>query len=263
VLNKIFDLAPPLLIGMAVDVVVQQEDSFLARLGFTDVFTQLIVLAILTLVLWILESLFEYLFQVKWRNLAQNIQHQLRLDAYDHVQHLELSYFEDRSTGGLMAILNDDINQLERFLDVGANDIIQIATTVLVVGGVFVAIIPSVAWMALLPIPFIIWGSIAFQKKLAPRYAQVREEVGLLNAIIIAYTECQIHTAFVTMGHIGDDITPDRVVGDNHQSVVRGHNTCRYQCHGLDSTHDARNLHYISDIIRAVEHDHQSACKVA
>ncbi len=184
VLNKIFDLAPPLLIGMAVDVVVQQEDSFLARLGITDVYAQLVFLAVLTLVLWVLESLFEYLFQVKWRNLAQNIQHQLRLDAYDHVQHLELSYFEDRSTGGLMAILNNDINQLERFLDVGANDIIQIATTVVVVGGVFVAIIPSVAWMALLPIPFIIWGSIAFQKKLAPRYAQVREEVGLLNAML-------------------------------------------------------------------------------
>ena len=184
VLNKIFDLAPPLLIGMAVDVVVEQQDSFLARLGITDVYAQLIFLALLTLVLWVLESIFEYLYQVKWRNLAQNIQHQLRLDAYDHVQHLELSYFEDRSTGALMAILNDDINQLERFLDVGANDIIQIGTTVLVVGGVFVIIIPSVAWMALLPIPFIIWGSIAFQKKLAPRYAQVREEVGLLNAML-------------------------------------------------------------------------------
>lgn len=183
-LNKIFDLAPPLLIGMAVDVVVRQEDSFLARLGFPDVITQLLILAFLTLILWGLESLFEYLFQLKWRNLAQNIQHQLRLDAYDHVQHLELSYFEGRSTGGLMAILNNDINQLERFLDVGANDIIQIGVTVLVVGGVFVVIVPAVAWMALLPIPFIIWGSIAFQKKLAPRYALVREEVGLLNAML-------------------------------------------------------------------------------
>lgn len=40
-LNKVFDLAPPVLIGAAVDVVVAQEDSFLARLGFPDVTTQL------------------------------------------------------------------------------------------------------------------------------------------------------------------------------------------------------------------------------
>ena len=64
-----------------------------------------------------------------WRNLAQNIQHNLRLDAYNHLQDLELAYFEERSTGGLMSILSDDINQLERFLDVGANDIIQVITT--------------------------------------------------------------------------------------------------------------------------------------
>ncbi|GIR67120.1 MAG: hypothetical protein CM15mP71_3460 [Candidatus Poseidoniales archaeon] len=30
VLNKIWDLAPPLLIGLAVDVVVQRDESFLA-----------------------------------------------------------------------------------------------------------------------------------------------------------------------------------------------------------------------------------------
>ena len=55
-----------------------------------------------------------------WRNPCS---HDLRVDAYDHVQHLELAYFEDQSTGGLMAVLNDDINQLERFLDVGASDV--------------------------------------------------------------------------------------------------------------------------------------------
>ncbi|HHB91372.1 MAG TPA: ABC transporter ATP-binding protein [Anaerolineae bacterium] len=184
ILNKIFDLAPPVLIGMAVDVVVNREDSFLAGLGVVDVDAQLLALGVLTLVLWALESVFEYLYQVKWRNLAQNIQHELRIDAYDHVQHLELSYFEDRSIGDLIAVLNDDVNQLERFLDVGANDIIQIGTTVLVVGSMFVIMIPEAAWLALLPIPFIIFGSITFQKKLTQRYARVREEVGLIGAML-------------------------------------------------------------------------------
>ena len=39
-------------------------------------------------------------------------QHELRLDAYAHMQHLEMAYFEDQPTGNLMAILNDDVNQL-------------------------------------------------------------------------------------------------------------------------------------------------------
>jgi ATP-binding cassette subfamily B protein len=180
-LNKLFDLAPPVLIGMAVDVVVSQEESLLAQLGVTAVATQLIVLAVLTLIVWALESIFEYAYQVKWRNLAQTLQHELRTDTYDHVQSLDMAYFEDQSTGGLMSVLNDDINQLERFLDIGANEVIQVITTVLVIGAIFIALAPSVAWMALLPMPFIIWGSIRFQRAIAPRYADVRQQVGILN----------------------------------------------------------------------------------
>ncbi len=181
ILNKIFDLAPPVLIGAAVDVVVSQENSAIARFGIQDVSQQLLVLAGLTVVVCGLESAFQYAYDVKWRRLAQALQHELRLDAYAHVQGLEMAYFEDRSTGGLMAILNDDINQLERFLDGGANDIWQVVTTALVIGGIFVALIPSVAWMALLPMPFVIWGSIRFQKRLAPRYTAVRQQVSILN----------------------------------------------------------------------------------
>jgi ATP-binding cassette, subfamily B, bacterial len=184
VLNKVFDLAPPALIGVAVDVVVSQEDSYLAQLGIVDVVTQLWVLGILTAVIWALESAFEYAFAVLWRNLAQTLQHEMRLEAYDHVQNLEMAYFEDRSTGGLMSILNDDINQLERFLDVGANDLIQVVTTVIVIGTLFMVTAPTVAWMAVLPMPFVFWGSMVFQRRLAPRYAAVRERVGILNGLL-------------------------------------------------------------------------------
>ncbi|MGE5658595.1 MAG: ABC transporter ATP-binding protein [Actinomycetota bacterium] len=181
ILNKLFDLAPPVLIGAAVDVVVKQQDSLLAQWGVKDVFEQLLILTILSFIIWGLESIFQYAYDWMWRNLAQNVQHDLRLDAYHHLQELELAYFEDQSTGGLMSILNDDINQLERFLDGGANDVLQVITTVILIGGAFFILAPSVAWLAMLPMPFIIWGSIKFQRFLAPRYAEVRERVSLLN----------------------------------------------------------------------------------
>jgi ATP-binding cassette subfamily B protein len=182
ILNKIFDLAPPLLIGAAVDTVVERQNSLVARLGVVDVGQQLLVLAGASVVIWVLESVFEYLYKVAWRNLAQTLQHELRLDAYDHVQHLKLAFFEDRTTGGLLAVLNDDINQLERFLNVGINDIWQVITTMLVVGSIFFYTAPTVAWLAAIPMPFIIWGSIRYQRLLEPKYAAVREQVGMLNA---------------------------------------------------------------------------------
>ena len=185
ILNKIFDLAPPALIGVAVDIVDRREESLLGSFGIRDLQTQFLVLAAATILVWILESVFEYLSSVTWRRLSQELQHAMRLDAYGHVQGLELRWFEDRSSGELMATLNDDINQLERFLDRGANDIIQVTTTVLVIGTLYWLTVPSLAWAAVLPIPLIIFGSVLFQKLLAPRYREVRSRVGELNSRLV------------------------------------------------------------------------------
>ena len=183
-MNKFWDLAPPILIGMAIDVVTYKEDSMLADFGYPDPYDQFLILVALTVVIWVLESLFEYWFGVLWRNLAQNAQHELRMDAYEHIQNLEMQWFSGQTTGGLMAIMNDDVNQLERFLDQGANDLLQVATTVIVVGGVMFILAPSVAIYAILPIPIIVGGSFMFQRRIGVRYAKVRKEVGDLNALL-------------------------------------------------------------------------------
>jgi len=184
VLNKVFDLAPPLLIGAAVDIVVRKRGSILARWGWEDPRDQLVALAVITFVVWALESIFQYAAAVLWRNLAQRVQHELRLEAYTHVQRLDMAWFEDRSTGGLMSVLNDDVNQLERFLDVGANEVVQVLTTVVVIGAVFFAISPAVGWIAMIPMPFVLWGSLRWTARMAPRYADVRGQVGELNRML-------------------------------------------------------------------------------
>ena len=185
ILNKIFDLAPPLLIGAAVDVVVKQQDSALSEyFGYSDPKEQLIILSILTVIIWVFESLFEYIYGVLWRNLAQTVQHELRLDAYSHIQELEMAWFSDQSKGELMSILNDDINQLERFLDKGANELLQVGTTVVIISAIFFYISPAIAIYSIIPIPVIIWGSFRFQSRIGPHYAEVRKEVGLLNALL-------------------------------------------------------------------------------
>ncbi|MDI9246068.1 ABC transporter ATP-binding protein [Marinobacter sp. CHS3-4] len=182
IINKLFDIAPEILIGVAIDVVVNQEESFVAGLGFETAQDQITVLAILTFFIWAGESLFEYLYQIAWRNLAQRLQSDLRQDAYEHTQKLDMSFFESRSSGQLVAIMNDDVNQLERFLDGGANAMIQVLVTVVAVGAVFFVLSPLIALLAFTPIPLIIWGAFFFQRKAGPLYADVRDKVGDLSS---------------------------------------------------------------------------------
>ena len=169
---------PEILIGIALDVVVNKDSSFVAGLGFTTPQSQIIALAVLTFFVWAGESLFEYFYLILWRNLSQRLQAGLRQDAYEHMQSQGMAYFEDNNSGELISILNDDVNQLERFLDGGANDIIQTAVTVLLVGGVFFYLSPVIALLAFTPIPVIVWGAFYFLRRATPLYADVREKVG-------------------------------------------------------------------------------------
>lgn len=183
-LNTFFDVMPEILIGVAIDVVVNRDASFLAAFGFATPQSQILMLGFLTLIIWAGESLFQYLYLILWRGLAQDLQADLRQDAYDQVQRQDMGFFESRSSGELTAILNDDVNQLERFLDGGANDILQVVVSVTLIGGVFFAVSPSIAVLAITPIPVIIWGAFFFMRRAAPLYANVRAQVGALASRI-------------------------------------------------------------------------------
>src|SRR5689334_25113183 len=84
-INKVADVVPELLIGAAVDVVVRGDASFVGEvLGVESRFAQLGWLAVINAVVWVVESLSEYVASVLWRGLAQGVEHDLRVEAYDH-----------------------------------------------------------------------------------------------------------------------------------------------------------------------------------
>ena len=182
--NTFFDVLPEVLIGIAIDVVVSGDQSFLAAVGFETPQGQILALGGITFLVWAGESLFQYLYLILWRNLAQELQADLRQDAWESVQRQGMAFFESRTSGELSATLVDDVNQLERFLDGGANDILQVLMTVVFVGAVFFVVSPSIALLAITPIPVIVWGAFFFMRRQAPLYGRVRERVaGLAERI--------------------------------------------------------------------------------
>ncbi len=199
VCNKVFDVLPEILIGVSVDVVVNQKDSFVAKFGIADPMDQLWALAALTVLVWVLESLFEYLYALRWRGLAQDMQHELRQAAYAHLQVLPPDFVNRERSGRLMALMNEDVNQIERFLNTGANDLIQVFCSSLLVGAVFFVLTADLAVLALLPIPMILFGAFWFQRRLYPRYVAAREAAATvsnrLNNNLAGMATIQAYTA--------------------------------------------------------------------
>lgn len=171
---KICDVLPELLIGIAIDVIVSPERSIVLRLGIQDSWHQLCFVGLVIALLWVFESIFEYLSTVSWRQLALEVQHQLRLQAYNRLQHADVSYIASNKTGDMLHVVYDDINQLEKFIAKGPNEIVQLITNSILLGFIFFCVSPRLAMVTLLPMPIVLTLAYLFQNKLSQLYKRSR-----------------------------------------------------------------------------------------
>jgi ATP-binding cassette subfamily B protein len=183
VANKLLDLMPPLLVGWVIDSLRGAPPRWIARLaGTSDPWSMAVVLSGLAVAIFAFESLFQWLYQAGFMRLAQRVQHDLRLDAYNRIQQREIAFFEEHRLGEILAMLNDDVNQLERFLNTGFNELVQILVLCVFSTAVMLPLSWRLTLVGMGPIPFILWGSLIYQRRIAPRYRRMRAAVGGLAA---------------------------------------------------------------------------------
>lgn len=178
VINKILDLAPPILVAWLIDSVTGNTPQWIESLGLGGALANLIFIGVLAVVIFGGESLTQWFYQRGFMSIAQDLQHGLRMDAYRAMQSREIRFFEEHRLGKTLAMLNDDVNQLERFFNTAFARIIQMLVLFAFAGVVLFSISPTLAALGLIPVPLIIFGSLKFSKSLQPRYKKVRESVG-------------------------------------------------------------------------------------
>ncbi|MFB6142865.1 MAG: ABC transporter ATP-binding protein, partial [Halorientalis sp.] len=187
VLGRFFGLIPAFVIGLAVDAVFLNQRayrlplipaSWIPSAPVGQLYFSIGVLLAATL-MGAVTSWFE---DWGWSVFAQRIQHRLRVDAYAHLQGMEMAYFTGQRTGELMSILNNDVNALETFLEDGLSSIFWITATAVGIGGILLGLNPPLALITLLPVPALAAFTLLFTRVIEPRYGRIRGEIGDLNA---------------------------------------------------------------------------------
>ena len=174
-----FALSRYLVLGRAIDVLTgtgQRKARQMARLAGVG------------LGLTVVQAGFEYVGQSVWRSLSRRLQHQLRLELYDHVQRMELSYFEGRERGALVSVLSEDIAQIDGLFS-ASWELLRMVANVVLVGGAFMVIAPEIAWLAILPVPVVLYAAARAQHKLAPAYAADAEHQAELSGRVAGFVD--------------------------------------------------------------------------
>jgi ATP-binding cassette subfamily B protein len=185
---RLLDLAPPVLLGFALDAVFREDKNFQDiwfvpdSLVPADPQGQLLLTVVLIGGAFLFGSLFHWVRNWGFNSFAQNIQHDVRTDTYDKMQRLNMDFFADKQTGEMMSILSNDVNRLERFLNDGMNSMFRLSVMVLGIAGILFYLNWQLALVALLPVPLIAGFTYLFIKIIQPKYAEVRSTVGKVNS---------------------------------------------------------------------------------
>jgi ATP-binding cassette subfamily B protein len=191
-LTRFARLVPPIIVAAAIDrVVLGSGDPGLLTsagllppgeiVGETARITFLERLVAIAALAYLLRSVTRFASRYLLQSTAQKIQRDLRDDTYDHIQHLSMDFFATHQTGGMMSILNSDINRLEQFLNTEFRQLIRVVATVGGIGIVLWTYSPKLALIALAPVPIIGVASGRFLTWIEPRYKSIRETVARLN----------------------------------------------------------------------------------
>jgi ABC-type multidrug transport system fused ATPase/permease subunit len=110
------------------------------------------------------------------------VEFDLRERFYQHLQLLELGFFDRQQTGQLMSRATVDLQSIRFFLGYGLIFLTQNALTLLFASAVMFAISPWLAALALLPVPFVVLSAMRFNRLSRPALQEVQQRIAELTA---------------------------------------------------------------------------------
>ncbi len=194
VINRAARLLPAILVAVAIDRVIHApgQPQELAQVGLvtsevipataTDQRLGLLyTLAGIAAVGYLLQAGGYFASRYFFQTTAQRIQHDLREDTYDHMQQLSMDFYDNHETGGMMSILNSDINRLEDFFNTELRQIIRAVVIFSLVSAYLLLKAPMLAPLVMVPVAIIALTTGRFMTWIEPKYKRIRELVAELN----------------------------------------------------------------------------------
>ncbi|MBP1986569.1 ABC transporter ATP-binding protein [Halolamina salifodinae] len=179
-------LLPPLVLGVAIDSVLNNESPYTLPLvpngwipeGQTAQFwfsSELIVAS------FVVTGAFTWIYGVSANNFAHRVMHAVRTDSFATMQRLDMTFFDDKQTGEVMSVLNNDANNLENFLDNGLQNSVRLTVMIVGIAIILFSMNAQLALITLVAVPALFGLTVWFMRAVEPRYVDRRASVGNLN----------------------------------------------------------------------------------
>ena len=147
-------------------------------------FRTLATFALALLGLYVLRSILNIINRYLLQKTGQDILLLLRTEVYDHLQHLSLRFFNNRSTGELMSRVTGDVESLQNTITDTVERIVVNVMTLFILGGILISLNWELALVTLAPLPLYAFLIGLYNRRIRPLYTVARERIAEISATL-------------------------------------------------------------------------------
>jgi ABC-type multidrug transport system fused ATPase/permease subunit len=166
----VMTVAIPWLTGRAIDRIQAGDKAGLTTLGLA-----ILAAGVLRLGLTVARRLIA-------GRVSLGVELDLRNRMYEHLQALELGFFDRQQTGQLMSRATVDLQAVRFFLGYGLVFILQSALTILLAGTAMFIVQPGLAAVSLIPVPIVVFVSARYGRRARPALQELQQRIAELTA---------------------------------------------------------------------------------
>lgn len=139
---------------------------------------------IIMIVLLLLQTVFQFLFQFYAAWLGQNIVKDVRVMLFNHMLKFKMKYYDNSSVGTLITRAVTDMERIADIFGQGLFMIMRDLTVMLVISIVMVVTNLKMSLIIFVTMPIVIYATKIFQRYMKKAFEQVRTEVSNLNSFV-------------------------------------------------------------------------------
>ncbi|MDR6300696.1 ABC transporter ATP-binding protein [Mesonia maritima] len=173
ILLSVFGVVRPYLTKITVDESIVPKDS-----------DNLILYIVLMLSALVLEVLFQFLFIYFANWLGQEVIRDIRVKLFEHMLNFKKQYYDKSAVGRLVTRAVSDIETIASIFSQGLFMIISDLLKMLVVLGFMFVQSWRLTLLVLVVLPFVLYATRVFQKKMKIAFEEVRTQVSNLNSFV-------------------------------------------------------------------------------
>lgn len=186
------DMINPQIIRMAVDNVIggnpsEFSDSIMNIVnifgGFTYLKTHLWIMALAIVVTALVKVIFQYVFRVSNTKASETLVKNMRDSLFSHIEHLPYSWHMKNRTGDIIQRCTSDIDTVKNFVSEQLTSVFRIVILLVLSVSFMLSMDIVLTVIALAPMPFIIFYSFLFHKKIGRGFKECDENEGILSAM--------------------------------------------------------------------------------